>query len=600
MLNRDGFRLIGIAATVSLALAGFAQAGEIVSVRPTGDDDLDDTIRNASLLLGSERDDRTDAQSLFAAARADYGRIITALYGEGYYAPVIHILVDGREAADIAPLDAPRTIRAVSVSVDPGPRFTFGRIGVAPLAEGTRLPDGFATGKPAKSGLIVESAKVGVDGWRDTGHAKASVATQDIVADHPSRRLDATVALAPGPVVVFGQLLMSGYDRITPRRLAKIAGLPSGTVFNPKVLETVRKRLRRTGVFSSISLQEAETLGPDNSMDITLSVVEQKPRRIGFGAEYSTDAGGMVSGYWIHRNLLGGAERLRLDGRVSNIGQGSALDYGLDLRLDRPATLTADTAAFAEAGVSHTQGPDLKADLAYAGIGFSHVFSDTLTGDIALRYTYSRETDALGTTTYKLLSLPTSITWDKRDSSNDARHGFYLSGKITPFLGFSGTGSGAQLRGDARGYYSFGAEDRFTLAGRVQFGTLAGVSLTESPSDLRFWSGGGGTVRGQPYQSLGHAEVSGQSYRTGAASLATLTAELRMDITGSIGAAAFVDAGFVSDDGFWSGNSGSHAGAGLGLRYKTPIGPLRLDIAAPVSGDTGDGVQAYIGIGQAF
>lgn len=590
------------AAAVLLAVAVAAGPGLSgpVTIRPTGQEALDDSLKGASLLLAAEQEERTSAQDLFAAARADYARFLGALYEAGYYSPVIHILIDGREAAAIAPLDAPAHISRVDVQIEPGPQFKFGRAEVAPVAKGTELPKEFTRGEPALSGLITQAAQAGVEGWRSSGHAKAAIAGQDIVANHPVAQLDAAVTLAPGPVVVFGNLIMQGYQRMRPRRLAKIAGLPTGKVFDPEELTRVRERLRRTGVFSAISLEEAKQLGPDNSMDITLSVAEQKPRRFGIGAEISSYDGAGISGYWMHRNLLGGAERLRVDGAISGIGSDSGTDYSLDFRLDRPATLTPDTNAFAEAGLARVKDPDFQIDKAYAGIGLSHIFSKDLKGDVALRYTYSREKSSTGTTVYKLISLPANITWDKRDNRTNAKHGFYLAGSATPFVGLSGTGSGAQIKGDARGYLSFGSDDRLTLAGRAQLGTVAGADISRVPSELRFWSGGGGTVRGQPYQSLGQAEITGAGLRTGAASLVALSAELRMDITDTIGAVAFVDAGLVSSGEFWSGDTASQSGAGLGVRYQTPIGPLRLDVAAPVSGKTGDGVQFYIGIGQAF
>lgn len=84
-------------------------------------------------------------------------------------------------------------------------------------------------------------------------------------------------------------------------------------------------------------------------------------------------------------------------------------------------------------------------------------------------------------------------------------------------------------------------------------------------------------------------------------SLANASVELRFRVREKIGLAAFVDAGEVWTDGSWSGDSYWHAGAGAGVRYDTPVGPLRFDVAAPLgNGDSDDGVQVYLGLGQAF
>ncbi|MBC7156121.1 MAG: BamA/TamA family outer membrane protein, partial [Rhodobacteraceae bacterium] len=125
-----------------------------------------------------------------------------------------------------------------------------------------------------------------------------------------------------------------------------------------------------------------------------------------------------------------------------------------------------------------------------------------------------------------------------------------------------------------------------------------GARLRETPRDMLFYSGGGGSVRGQPYQSLG-VFVLRADQKSGGRSFFATSGEVRLDVTEAIGLVGFVDAGFVSPDEFLS-EGDWHSGAGLGLRYATPIGPIRLDVAAPVSGTTGEGVQIYVGIGQAF
>lgn len=572
--------------------------------RIAGDDGgLERQIRNGSLLTSALDEDRTTGQDLLAAARGDYARILGTLYDQGYYSALINIALDGVEAAEVAPLDAPDVVRRVVVSVDPGPQFRFSRAAIAPVAPETDLPSGYAAGEVAGTGTIRSAAVAGVDGWRDHGHAKAEVAGQQITADHRQNAVDSQIALDPGPAVTFGRLHISGQERLSLRRLEKIAGFPEGERFDPEKVEDVRKRLRRSGVFSAITLEESDTLGPGNVMDMSLTVVEQKPRRLGAGFEISTTDGAMVSAYWMHRNLLRGGERLRIDGRIKDMGaDNSGRDERISLRIDRPATITPDTTAYLLLEAEREREEDYDADTAGLSLGFNHIFSDELVADIAVQYRFSRVTDANGETDFKVLALPMDVTWDKRDEPNNAKRGFYLSGDLVPFMGFGETGSGAQVLGEGRAYYSLGQDDRFTLAGRAQLGTVLGTEIQETPRDYLFYSGGGGTVRGQPYQSLGAEAIPGPDgpIKTGGMSIATLNAELRMQVRERIGVVLFADFGQVWDDGSWSGTSANHSGAGIGVRYDTPIGPLRFDVAGPVGGDTGDGVQLYLGLGQAF
>ncbi|RJE83535.1 autotransporter assembly complex protein TamA [Paracoccus onubensis] len=572
--------------------------------RVAGDNDrIERMIKGTSLLSSALAEDRITGQDLLAAARADYARILGALYDEGHYSAVIDIKLDGVEAAEIAPLDAPELVRSVVVIVDPGPEFAFSRAAIGPLAPGAQPSNDYRRGEPAGTGVIKSEALSAVASWREYGHAKADVSSQEIVADHNSNTVDSQIGLESGPVVTFGELHISGYSRMNPRRLRKIAGFPTGQRFDPEDLETMRKRLRRTGVFSATTIEEAEQLGPNNSMDVSLAVVEQKPHRIGAGFELSNTDGAMVSAYWMHRNILGGGERLRIDGKISDMGSDvSGRDEELKFRLDRPATITPDTTAYTETKLERMREEEYDSDNLTIGVGFNHIFSDELTADIAIEYETSRVTDANGETDFRVLALPMEATWDMRDEPNNAKRGFYLSAEVTPFKGFEETGSGVRALGEARGFYSLGEDDKFTLAGRAKIGTVAGTEIERTPRDYLFYSGGGGTVRGQPYESLGVREIPGPDERikTGGMSTAVLNAELRWQFGENLGVVFFADYGKVWAESGFGGNNDWHSGAGAGIRYNTPIGPLRFDIAGPVGGDTGDGVQLYLGLGQAF
>ncbi|WP_299362341.1 autotransporter assembly complex family protein [uncultured Paracoccus sp.] len=574
--------------------------------RVAGDDGgLERAIRNTSLLTGALQEGRVTGQDILAAARADYARILGTLYDNGHYSVVIDIRLDGVEAATIAPLDAPAVVRQVVVNVDPGPAFRYSRAQIAPVAPQTDLPTDYAAGEVAETSTMRRAARAGVEGWRQQGHAKAEVAATAITADHPTATVDSRIALTPGPAVRFGTLTIAGNQRMDPRRLRKIAGFPSGEVFDPDELETVRRRLRRAGVFSAITLEEADFLGPDDTLDVNLTVVEQKPRRVGAGFEISSVDGARVSGYWMHRNLLGGGERLRVDAEVGDIGSGlSGRDSRVWVRVERPATPNADTTAYVEAGAERLREEDYDQDLGVLGLGFRYQPSERLTGDVALEYRRSRVTDPDDASDFAVVALPTEITWDRREPlETDAKRGFWLSGEVTPFAGADDeTGSGLRVLGEGRTYRSFGQDDRLTLAGRARAGSILGPEIVETPREYLFYSGGGGSVRGQPYQSLGVRAISSSEgpIKTGGMSVANATAELRYQVRERFGLAAFADAGRVWTDSGWDGDSDWHAGAGVGVRYNTPIGPLRFDVAGPVGGDTGEGVQVYLGLGQAF
>ena len=595
------------AAVLALVLGGLAMpaaALDRVDLHLRGGDaDLIDAVNAASLVRSLQVQGQTDPQDLLAAARADYGRILAALYSRGHYSGIIRISIDGREAAAIQPLEVPAAIATIAIFVDPGPLFRFGSAAVVPRAPATDLPEGYRSGAPAESGVVTEAVDLSIRAWREVGHAKAAVADETVVADHARAVLDVGVRLDPGPRLRFGPLKITGAERMRERRIEKIAGLPTGETFSETELRRAETRLRRTGIFSSVALVEDEAITAPDLLGITAQVVEQKPRRYSLGAEIASLDGLSLTGSWLHRNLLGGGERLKLDGSITNIGSGeSGVDYALGVTLDRPATLTPDTTAGLVFRYEHLDEIDYAADTVNFGLAFSHIFSDRLTARAGLTYSDQNGSDPGGDFNFRNLSVPLGITWDRRDVATDATRGFYLDATLKPFLGFGTTGSGVRATVDGRVYRSLDASGRFVLAARLQGGAIYGPSILETPRDDLFFSGGGGTVRGHPYRSLGIAVTRGfgPQFLIGGQFFVAGSLELRARVTERIGVVGFVDAGSVGLDGVLDGSAGSHAGAGLGLRYDTAIGPIRLDVAAPISGTTGDGVQVYIGLGQAF
>lgn len=559
-------------------------------------EDLRDALSASSLLLAT-RGEAPDAQELLAAAQADYARLLGTLYANARYGGVISIRFDGREVASIPPLSPPRDVSQILIRIDPGPTYRFSQAQVAPIAPATELPEGFRRGLPAETGVIRDAASAAIGAWRARGHAKAEVSDQRIVARHTEDQLAAVLTLTPGPKLRFGDIAITGNKDVRTRRIRTIAGLEEGTEFDPEEIDRAVRRLRRTGSFASVNITEAEEIGPNETLPLSVEVVEQTPRRFGFGAEYSTIEGVRLSGFWLHRNFLGGAERFRVDTEVAGLGgETGGIDYSFGARYERPATPRADVDLFAELSFELLDEPDFTSDTTEFTLGFTRYATDELVVTFGLGYLYSDVTDDFGRETFTLLTLPLGAELDRRNDLLNATDGYYINLEVTPFIGLSGTSSGGQLKLDARGYQDI--TDNLTAAARVQLGSLWGPSLTESPPFYRFYSGGGGTVRGQDYQSLG-VEVGGNN--TGGRSFLGLSGELRAGVTDDIDVVGFVDWGYVGAEEFPDFTGDSHAGAGLGLRYNTGIGPIRLDLATPVSGPgDSNGVFIYVGIGQAF
>lgn len=576
---------------------GFAL--ETTLTAPGAPEEVENRLRAASSSMSAETRGLDTPQELFAAAVSDYRTLVQVLYDDGYFSPVVHIRLDGREASSIKPINVPSSVNKIAITVTTGPAFKLGQAQIAPIAPATELPEGFRSGAPATTGVIRDAALAGIDGWRNAGYAKAEVGDQRIVANHRTSVLDADIELLPGRQLRFGKMGISGNEDVRPEAIEKIAGFPSGTVFDPQQVKKVGTRLRRTGAFSSVSLKQAEVANADGTLDYTADFIEQKKRRISFGVEVSSRTGMDLSTTWTHRNLFGAAERLQIEGRVRNIGGTEDVDGLFSIRLDRPATLRPDDNVFYLGEIEQLNKPHYSVLRGELGIGVRRVFSDDLWAELALKGSKSKADDAFGDDRqFNVLALPLRVEWDRRDLPISATRGFYLDANVTPFAGFSGSASGVSTYVDGRGYLSLTPSSAIVLAGRLQVGSILGAAQSEVSPEYLFYSGGAGTVRGQEYQSLGIAIGDDTA---GGRSIVAASAEVRGRITEKISLVGFYDIGIVSSGSFVDGTSPSHSGAGLGIRYDVAgFGPLRLDLALPVTGPDDDGLQFYIGIGQAF
>ena len=225
-----------VRAGLSAAAIGLATSALALETRlsaPQAGEDLQDRLTGASAVMGADINGLDTVQELLAASLSDYNTLVQVLYDAGHFSPNIHIRIDGREAAFIPPLNPPREISKIEITVAPGPAFRFGNARVAPLTPGTELPEGFAPGQPAGTGVLRDAAIAGQRAWRDAGHAKARVGAQNISANHPRAELNADITLIPGPLLRFGDLKTTGDTKVRPDALQRIAGFPTGEVFDP-------------------------------------------------------------------------------------------------------------------------------------------------------------------------------------------------------------------------------------------------------------------------------------------------------------------------------------------------------------------------------
>jgi translocation and assembly module TamA len=585
-----------------------------LDVTISGDKKVAKAIRNASTLVRDEDKPPPGTAGLIARARGDYGRITAALYTQGYYGGAIRIAVGGEPVEALRPdVELPDPV-PVSLAVDPGPLFSFGTISIEGLPtdrmseedeDALDLEDWeLMHGAVARSGAVLDAEGKIVEVWRQRGHPHAEVVTRDVVADHRSLSVDVTLVVEAGPAARFGVVEVTGTERIDPAYARFMTGIEPGHEYDPDTLKRARQRLQDIGVFASVSVTEADSVGDDGLLPVTFNLSERKRRLIGGGVSYSTIDGATLEGYWMHRNLFGHAESLRFDASVSRIfadgfsAEFGDLSYQLATTFRRPGVFTPNTDMTLRLAAER-EFVDTYESTTFSGqAGLEHRFSEALKATTAVNVEWADIEDAFGSNQYFVFSLPSTLDYDRRDNKLEPTEGFRGTFDMEPLYEILGGTVALVSKGSLSGYWSFSDNDRLVLAGRTAVGSIVGGELEDIPATRRFFLGGGGSIRGYEYRSIG--PVSGGEV-VGGLSFWEASAEARFRVSDRFGIVPFIDAGAAYEEPYFDFSEDIFVGAGVGFRYYTPLGPLRFDIAVPVRPEWAPGEFAfYVGLGQAF
>jgi translocation and assembly module TamA len=495
----------------------------------------------------------------------------------------------------------------VIVSVEPGSEFALGEVKLEGDASGLDPADfDLVPGRRAGSLTILKAAEKMADTLKAESRPLAEISRRDVIADHETNTVDVTIAIDAGPVAPLGAVTVKGARTVNAEFIERYSRLKPGQKYDPEQLRKAAERLRALGVFSSVTLREDESLADDGSLPIGIVVSEGKHRYFGFGASYSSLDGAGFEGYWGHRNLFGNAESLRLEGAVRGLGESrdatdlSSLDYTAGITFIKPGAFfpSATLEASIKGSSLETDNYDAASVTGKVALAYEITNADSVSAGVSL--TYDSIDDAFGDDNeYLTFGVPLGYTRDTRDNRLNPTEGQYGTVTLTPSYDFFGQTAFASVEGSISAYLGLGAEDRLVLAGRLSAGSLfGGGDLSAIPATRRFFAGGGGSVRGYSFQEITPYNAADDG--TGGRSYTTASIEARVGITDTIGIVPFLDIGSVSDSTVPQ-FSDLRMGAGIGLRYMTPFGPLRLDVAMPLKRyDGGSRYGIYAGIGQSF
>ena len=334
----------------------------------------------------------------------------------------------------------------------------------------------------------------------------------------------------------------------------------------------------------------------DNGVPINIDVTERNHRTISAGIGFRTDEGFGVSTGWQHRNYRGRAETLEFQAYIAQNRQAVTTNYSIPhFRIDQQ-TLT----FFNDIESEQTDAFD--SDTATFGAELTRRVNKHLRGAVGVQADFLQVTENDGNEDeFALISLPASIEYDKRNAELDPRKGWVAGASVQPFFNLLDSNVRFIKTTLAGSYYTTFNSWLWspTFATRSAIGSITGTTRDEVPANERFYVGGGGSVRGYPYQTLGPLDGNDPD---GGLSYTEVSVETRFHWGESWGGVLFLDGGNAYNGELPSIGEDLRWGTGFGLRFYTSFAPIRFDVAFPLNRreEIDDSFQIYISLGQAF
>jgi translocation and assembly module TamA len=571
-----------------------------------GEADIEEKLRAVSLSFDLREDPPRSLAGLRRRAEQDVERFARVLRSLGHYDGEVRYRIEEKEAA-------PTTL-AFTLALGPVYVIETVRIDRAdqgePREADQELLDALdlAIGGPAEAAPIIAAEGLLARYHHRRGHPFVSVGPRKTVINRDKKTLRVTYSLTLGPFARFGRARIEGAEAVSSGFIARHAAWTEGAIYDSRLVSETQTKLARTGLFDSVTVSPIETSGAGEAargsqagdpipVDIRIEVAERPHRSLGFGASYSTSVGPGVRAFWEHRNLFDEGERLRT--AIS----ASPIERGADATFRKPFFLEEGQSLLAEGEVKNVTSEAFDELRASSFIGVERALSDVWTATLGPTLDLiDQDAEDTEENRFVLVGLRANLRRDSTDDVLNPTRGSRLELSLAPYQDIAESGENfvsSAVTGSR--YLQIDGDGDFVLAGRARIGSILGAERSAIPAGKRFYAGGGGSVRGYGYQRLG--PLDSDLDPIGGRSVIELGIELRTRIAEDFGLVPFLEGGNVYDDTVPPFDQlDLRWGAGLGFRYYTDIGPVRLDVAMPIDKreNIDDAYQIYVSLGQAF
>ncbi len=562
-----------------------------VSIAGVPESDLLELLESSSQLVALKDRPPATSGALRHRANNDVERLQKTLRSDGFYAAQVRYDIDH----DTKPVK-------ITVEVSTGIQYLLADYDVryenSPPPEADVRPDledlGLHIGMPARAPAILAAQRSLLDTLAGRGYPLAKVLDRKTFVDHGTTTMTASLAVDAGPFARFGPMTIEGLSTVEEDYVRGLIAWTEGEPYDRAKVDATRGALSKTGLFASVGLTPKTEVGPDGKLPMTAALVEGKHRSIGFGTSFSTGEGLGGEVFWEHRNFFERNERLRLT------LTGAEIEQALEADFRKPGFLKRDQVLLANVTASNRNTDAFEEQSLSGAVGLERPLGENWRVSGGVSGEYSILEDEQGEETFQLFGLPVRGARDTTVELLNPTRGTRLKLALTPYLGKDSDNllfAVATATGSA--YYAVDRDRRFVLAGRAKMGSILGEETKSVPANKRFYAGGGGSIRGFEFQSV--SPLDSENDPLGGRSIVELNAEVRFRVTERVGLVPFVDGGMVSDSSYPDFDQTFRWAAGLGGRYFSDFGPLRVDLAVPLNKrNIDDGFQFYISLGQAF
>jgi outer membrane protein assembly complex protein YaeT len=449
------------------------------------------------------------------------------------------------------------------------------------------------------------SKKEVVDYLGGQGFAKAELQGKAVV-DPKKNEASISLTVSAGRQYRFGSITIQGPENIDPAIILSRVTFKEGELYDLKQIRESQRNIFDLGSFGVVTVNAQE---PDPKkpyyLPITIVAKSRKERSIKFGLGYGTEDKVRAQLVWEHRNFLGQARNLTLTAKYSDITE------SLEARFKQPYFLSGLQFVEDKFGYNKEKLPSFTNERLFNELWVTRKLGKPFSVSLGHNIEYNNpqgvkaetpfEISQRGTE-YFISSALSAFQFDTRDRVIDTRVGAYLKFGVEAATKSIGSEIGyTKLISEARYFRPLPYGSVPVLAGRITVGTIEPTETTEDvPIFKRFFSGGSNSVRGYAFQELGPRDANGDPI--GGDTLLEGSLEIRYPIWRDFGGVAFVDLGNVYESPFSLDLGDIRYTSGLGIRYKTPIGPVRMDVGYQINpqSDEDSRYQIHFSIGQAF